>query len=94
MKMTFKQLILISIILVGIMSCNSRMSTGRVSSRIQTSDKYGRPSFYIYIVDDVDNHIYQEEVRPSIYFNVKEDTRLRYELDMLVSDISDIQIIR
>ena len=88
-----KLFILVSLVLT-LLSCNSRMSTGKVTSRVQTSDKHGRPRFYIYILDDVDNHIYQEEVWSALYFSVKEDTRLRYEIDMTVSDISDVSILR
>lgn len=94
MKSIFKLFILAGIVLVGLSSCGETIpSQGVVTSRTQTSDKYGDPQFYIYVLDSRDHHIYQEQVSPTTYYYAKEGTKIRYDINTLVSSLHHIVIV-
>lgn len=67
-------------------------SKGIVKAHVQTSDKYGIPEFYIYILDDSSHHVYEKEVGHQTYYTLADNTPVWYTVSG--HGISDLKTYR
>lgn len=69
-----------------------RESTGTVIMQTQTADKYGTPSYYLYIRDDSSGIVIQEEVSGGLFAYCNKGRKLQYEVHY-TSDIHYIKLL-
>lgn len=75
-----KNIVLFLALLAVLTSCEDKYSSGTVRSKIQTIGMDHSPTFYLYIIDSVDHHIYEYLVNADTYFKIKEGDKLRYKM--------------
>lgn len=75
-----KRIVLFLALLAVLTSCEDKYSSGTVRSKIQIIGVDAKPSFYLYIIDSADHHIYEHHVSADTYFKIKEGDKLKYKL--------------